>query len=105
MDGVDRHAVIAAALSNRVSSDFSVRRRIDLRQYVLVLKIDEDSFCNRVVANIPGLAIEMERLDDALLRCIHDGFGPSALVRDVDLVEWSRIRKAIRLGFGRQLLS
>src|SRR6266404_2606553 len=87
-----------------IPPDDFVRRGIDDSENVLVLQVHVHLAGDGIVLRHPRFTVEMQSLDDFVLGHVHDGFGFSAFVRDIELVKRSRVRASIRLCFRLQFL-
>src|SRR5262249_35765788 len=101
---VDGHPVVALTAGDRVAADDGIRARIDDREDVLILEIDVDLPCDLIVLRHTGLAVETQHREGAILSRVDHGYRLRALIRDVRLVEGSRVGDTVRLGLGGDLL-
>src|SRR6185436_15874374 len=102
--GIERHAVIAFAVSDRVTPHNVVGRRVDHGEHILLLKIYVDLARDWVVLRHPSLPSKVNGIDDLVFSYIHDRYCTPALVRNVQSMERLCVRTAIRLRLGRKFL-
>ncbi len=102
---VKSHPVVSFASADRIPPDDFVRRGIDDRENVLVLQVHVHLAGDGIVLRHPGLTVEMQSLDDFVLGHVHDRFGLSSLIGDVELVKRSRVRASIRFCLRLQFLN
>src|SRR6266487_3212841 len=77
---IERHAVIAFALSYRITRCNFVRRRIDHGEEVLVLEIDVDLARHGIVLRHSGLALKAKSIDDLVFSYVYYRHCAPALV-------------------------